>query len=33
MTVENVIADRAYSGKDNNGFEYNKDADMVLTQS
>ena len=26
MTVENVIADRAYSGKDNNGFVYNKDA-------
>ena len=29
MTVENVIADRAYSGKDNNGFVYNKDADMM----
>ena len=24
MTVENVIADRAYSGKDNNGFVCNK---------
>ena len=24
MTVENVIADRAYSVKDNNGFVYNK---------
>ena len=24
MTVENVIAERAYSGKDNNGFVCNK---------
>ena len=26
MTVENVIADRTYSGKDNNGFVCNKNA-------
>ena len=29
MKVENVIADRAYSGKGNRDFVYNKDADMM----